>query len=132
MLSYEEIMASTPPIDLDVGIPKASAIKTITNNINNQILDIEGIPLYSFESLGVAPDNNENFFKAWINKIKTSHSEKLDKPIIAKVSPNVNGIVVGHIYNDGNYSAFLYIPVSNTGNIFFFGYYESNWIYRSI
>ena len=30
MLSYEEIMASTPPIDLDVGIPKASAIKDIS------------------------------------------------------------------------------------------------------
>lgn len=27
MLSYEEIMASTPPIDLDIGIPKASALK---------------------------------------------------------------------------------------------------------
>ena len=27
MLSYEEIMASTPPIDLNVAIPKASALK---------------------------------------------------------------------------------------------------------
>ena len=29
MLSFEEIMASTPPVDLDEAIPKASAIKTI-------------------------------------------------------------------------------------------------------
>ena len=27
MLSFEEIMASTPPIDLDIAIPKASALK---------------------------------------------------------------------------------------------------------
>ena len=33
MLSYEEIMASTPPIDLDIGIPKANAIKEIGGRI---------------------------------------------------------------------------------------------------
>ena len=32
-LTYEEIMASTPPIDLDVGIPKASALKEIGGRI---------------------------------------------------------------------------------------------------
>ena len=53
MLSYEEIMASTPIIDLDVGIPKASAVKTLGSNQENWKLltSILGEPVVNaFES----------------------------------------------------------------------------------
>lgn len=62
MLSYEEIMASTPPIDLDIGIPKASAITTLLNivpkgifnhyfeinNTNTISVDVSSIPSTGF------------------------------------------------------------------------------------
>lgn len=38
-LSYEEIMASTPPIDLNVAIPKASALNTLANSVKNPFLE---------------------------------------------------------------------------------------------
>ena len=36
-LTYEEIMASTPPVDLDLAVAKASAVQTLGNNRNTWV-----------------------------------------------------------------------------------------------
>ena len=132
MLSYEEIMASTPPIDLNVAIPKASAIKTITYNFNNTINEITGLPTYSVGDLGTSI-NDEDFFKAWINKIYTSHRDKLGKPIIARVIPNSTGVVFGHAYPNHQtptYAGFIYIAYGS--GVYYFGYNDGIWHWRNL
>ena len=132
-LSLEEIMASTPPIDLDIGIPKASALKTFSDNISNQINNIAVIPTYSYIDLGSDSSSNEDYFKKWINKIWTTHKDKVGNPIFAKVRPNSEGIVIGHIYNTETskvkYAGFLYIP--DNASMFLFGYTNiDKWYYQ--
>lgn len=132
MLSYEEIMASTPPLDLNIAIPKASAIKTITDNFNNTINEITGLPTYSSGDLGTSIDN-EDFFKAWINKIYTSHRDKLGRPIVARVIPNSTGVVFGLAYSGHTiptYAGFIYIAYS--AGVFYFGYDNGVWHWRNL
>lgn len=133
VLSYEEIMATTPPIkDFDKCPPSAGSLKTLRDNFNNQLVEINGLPFYSFEMLGVSYES-EVFFKAWCNKLFTDHKNKLYHPILARVSPNSTGIVIGHMYSEGTsprYAGFLYIGFG--GPIFSFGYNDGNWYWRQI
>lgn len=124
-LTYEEIMATNPVPDLTGKIASANSVKSIKNMIG----DVKGVPYYSYENLGVDA-NEETFFKAWLNKIYADHKDVLGYPIIAKVSPNSDGIVIGYIYSGTlNYAGFLYIRY---GKLASFGYDNGTWYFRSL
>ena len=132
VLSYEEIMATTPLKDLDKCPPSASGLKTLRDKISNQIVDINSIPAYRYVELGVSP-NDQDFFKAWCNKIFTDHRDKLDSPIIANVTPNSTGVVIGRMYSDGTspkYAGFIYFTYASA--VFNFGYNNGTWYWRQI
>ena len=124
-LSYEEIMATNPVPDLTNKVASANSVKSIKNMIG----DIKGVPFYTFDSLGTST-TDEDFFKAWLNKIFTDHKDVLGSPIIAKVRPNGEGIAIGYIYsNTLNYAGFIYIRFSVFCT---FGYNDGTWYYRSL
>lgn len=51
MLSYEEIMASTPPIDLDVGIPKASVLKSLKESLSDFSALVSNYGIYGVRNI---------------------------------------------------------------------------------
>lgn len=55
-LTYEEIMATTPPISLDVAVPKASAVQTLGNNSWNRF-DFSGGTDYADKPWLLLKDN---------------------------------------------------------------------------
>lgn len=51
MLSYEEIMASTPPIDLDVAVPKASVLKSLKKSLSDFSALVSNYGIYGVRNI---------------------------------------------------------------------------------
>ena len=92
---------------------------------------INGIENISASDLGTS--NVEDYFKKWCEYVFANHKDKLNSPLIARVSPDANGVIIGHMYNTNTagpyYGGFLYIHYS-TG-LYYFGYSGGTWYWSA-
>lgn len=125
-LTYEQITATT---DLTNKVAGAGSVKTLKDNISNQINNIAVIPPYSFSDLG-SDTTDEDYLKKWLNKVWTDHHDAIGCPIIAKVTPNSQGIVIGHIYPMTTLQYAGFMMIKDNSNIVLFGYSDTDkWYY---
>ena len=97
-LSYEEIMATTPAISLDVAVPKASAVKYIDTVLSTKLY-------YVGDLVSIAN------IKEWVVENKPS------VPWVAYAGSDANSVVLGTPFNrySNGYVGFIY-----------FGYFSSS------
>ena len=89
-LTYEEIMASTPPVDLDLAVAKASAVKKVINSFSKRVIYAGDL-------------KTKAAIKDWVVRNKPG------SPWVASASDEACSTVLGTIFNDyqGGYVAFI-------------------------
>lgn len=89
-LTYEEIMASTPPVDLDLAVAKASAVKKVINSFSKRVIYAGDL-------------KTKAAIKDWVVRNKPSI------PWVAGASNDACTTVLGTMFNDyqGGYVAFI-------------------------
>lgn len=112
MLSYEEIMASTPPLNLEVAIPKASAVKELGEVKTYEVTDVNGgtSRIYKYGKICVLNKMFVGIFgtgNSW-RKILTVPDECLPKEEVAfpVVMFNPTVVAYGLIYTNGSLSVY--------------------------
>ena len=116
-LTFEEIQASTPPLDLDVAIPKASALK---NSIKNR-------PLASYYYSNISSANRESRYNA-IVELRTLTTECFNRGSIVHIPNNTGGY---HTYiigsTDPDYFVVLPLTYYSDPRLELYKYSNGNW-----
>ena len=117
-LTFEEIQASTPPLDLDVAIPKASALK---NSIKNR-------PLASYYYSNISSANSESSYNA-IVELRTLTRECFNRGSIVHILNNKTGGYHTYIIGSTDPDYFVVLPLGFYTNprLELYRYHNGNW-----
>ena len=98
-----------------------------------------GLPKVGFNEVGDPSHTNSIYFEKWLQYMVRNHPSKMfaDKVVVAPVTPNSSGTVIGYCYTnapDSNdiprYCTFLYLPLN--GRPYYFGTSDYTYFFNTV